>query len=90
MPLKEFIAFNPEHNRKVGTLVTFAQAAMGDSKFIQSEEIDKVMAKFGEVVNPTIHQYHKGTQMLNGDRFCVVDVGNTLIPSTITPKHKNL
>ena len=84
VPLKEFIAFNPAHNRKVGTLVTFAQAAMGDNKYIQSEEIDKVMAKFGEVVKPTIHQYHKGTQMLNGNRFCVVDVGNTTIPSAIT------
>ena len=50
----------------------------------RSEDFDKEITKYGEVVKPTVHQYHKGTQMLNGNRFCVVDVGKTPVPSTIT------
>ena len=84
VPVTEFIPFNQANNRKIGTLVTFAQAAMGENQHLRSEDFDKEMAKYGEVVKPTVHQYHKGTQMLNGNRFCVVDVGKTPVPSTIT------
>ena len=72
MRLTEFTPFNQANNRKIGTLVTFVQAAMGDNQHLRSEDFDK-MSKYGEVVKPTsIHQYHKGTQMLNGNRFCAV------------------
>ena len=84
VPVTEFIPFNPANNRKTGTLVTFVQAAMGENQHLRSEDFDKEMAKYREVVKPTVHQYHKGTQMLNGNRFCVVDVGKTPVPSNIT------
>ena len=83
MPLTEFIPFTQANNRKIGMLVTFVQAAMGDNQHLRSEDFVKEMSKYAEVVKPTVHQYHKGTQMLNGNRFCVVDVGKTPIPSTV-------
>ena len=84
MPVTEFIPFNPGNNRKTVTLVTFVQEAMGENQHLRSEDFDKEMARYGEVMKPTVHQYHKGTQMLNGNRFCFVDVGKTPVPSTIT------
>ena len=84
VPVMEFIPFDPANNRKTGTLVTFVQAAMGENQHLRSEDFDKEMVKYGEVVKPSVHQYHKGTQMLNGNRFCVVDVGKTPVPSNIT------
>ena len=84
VPVTEFIPFTQANNRKIGTLVTFVQAAMGENQHLRTEDFDKEMAKYEEVVRPTVHQYHKGTQMLNGNRLCVVDVGKTPVPSTIT------
>ena len=75
--LTEFIPFTQANNRKIGTLVTFVQEAMRDNQHPRSEDFDKEMSKYGEVVKPTVHRYYEGTQMRNGNRFCVVDVGET-------------
>ena len=56
VPVTEFIPFTQANNRKIGTLVTFVQASMGENQHLRSEDFDKEMAKCGEVVKPTVHQ----------------------------------
>ena len=69
--------------RKTGTLVTFVDASSGPLATVQNDTFDKAMAVFGTVVKPTQHQNHRGTNTLNGNRYCVVDTKEKVIPGSI-------
>ena len=74
-------------NRRSGTLVTFVEAGIGANKVIRNEDFDEAMAQYGEVVKPTIMQYHKNSTILNGNRYCVVDTGDKVVPGTVVVCH---
>ena len=69
--------------QKTGTLVTFVNASSGPFATVQNDIFDKAMAVFGTVVKPTQHQNHRGTNTLNGNRYCVVDTKEKVIPGSI-------
>ena len=74
-------------NRRSGTLVTFVEAGIGTNKVIRNEDFDEAMAQYGEVVKPTMMQYHKNSTILNGNRYCVVDTGDKVVPGTVVVCH---
>ena len=74
-------------NCKTGTLVTFVEAAIGTNKIIRNEAFDETMAQYGEVVKPTMLQFHKNSTILNGNRYCVVDTGDKVVPGTVVVCH---
>ena len=69
--------------QKTGTLVTFVDASSGPLATVQNETFDKATAVFGAVVKPTQPQNHRGTNTLNGNRDCVVDIKHKVIPVSI-------
>ena len=69
--------------QKTGTLVTLVGASSGPLATVQNDTFDKAMAVFGTVVKPTQHQNHRGTNTLNGNRYCVVDTKEKVIPGSI-------
>ena len=69
--------------QKTGTLVTFVNASSGPLATVQNDTFDKAMAVFGTVFKPMQHQNHRGTNTLNGNRYCVVDTKEKVIPGSI-------
>ena len=69
--------------RRDGILVTFRNANLGSNATIPNEHFDKVMSNLGEVVKPTMFQRTRNTTTFNGNRYCVVDVGEKVVPATI-------
>ena len=70
-------------NRRSGTLVTFVQATVGDLADATNEAFDEAIGAFGTVVKPTQSQNFRGSNVMNGNRYCVVDAGEKTIPGTI-------
>ena len=70
----------PASDRKEGTLLTFRRAGQGALANIPAQLFDKAIedAKL-QLIVPTKMQRIKGTQIYNGNRFCVVE----------TPEDKN-
>ena len=60
-------------NRRKGTLVTFVEAGVGSHTTLRNEDFDEAMAQCGEVIQPTMLQFHRNSTNLNGNRYCVVD-----------------
>ena len=91
VPLAEYSPRSPMgaggDNRRKGTLVTFVEAGIGPNKSIGNEDFDEAMAQYGEVVKPTMLQFHKNSRMLNGNRYCVVDTGDKVVPGTVVVCH---
>ena len=71
-------------NSRKGTLVTFSQAAVGQTSYISNDTLDAEIAKHGELIKQTALQNHKGTKTLNGNKYCVIDPGDKEIPGTIS------
>ena len=69
--------------QKKGTLVTFVEAAIGTHRKLRNQDFDKALAPWGELVKPTSLQNQRGTTSPNGNRFCVIDPGDKVIPGTI-------
>ena len=74
--------------RREGTLITFLNAAVGPLNAIPQENFDRAISKFGVVVKNTTLQKYKGTPMLNGNRYCVLDTtGKGAVPGTIVVRN---
>ena len=69
--------------RRDGLLVTFRNANLGTHQSIPNEYFDKVMGNIGEVVKPTMFLRTRNTSTFNGNRFCVIDAGDKVVPATI-------
>ena len=75
-------------DRKTGVLVTIQRAALGANRTLNNSDFDEVMKEHGQIVKMTALQNHRGTQCLNGNRYCVIDpTGKGTLPSTISVKH---
>ena len=69
-------------DRSDGLLVTFRNANLGSRQSIPNEYFDKVMGNIGEVVKP-MFQRTRNTSTFNGNRLCVIDAGDKVVPATI-------
>ena len=67
-------------SRREGTLVTFLSCTQGGTASIPNDHFDRVMAEHGEVVKPTECQRHRGTSVLNGNRYLVLQPKGTIPP----------
>ena len=45
----------------------------GPLKKIGNKIFDEVIGTHGKVIKPTLYQFHKGTRILNGNRYCVIE-----------------
>ena len=61
-----------------GTLVTLYNSTLGPLSEVTNKEFDTLLAYYGEVTRPTQLQTHKGTTVLNGNRYCVLKHTNAL------------
>ena len=59
--------------RKEGLLITFLNASAGTAYQIPSTTFDSAMKPYGEVLKATAQQNYKGSTLLNGNRYCVLD-----------------
>ena len=75
--------------RRDGILVTFRNANLGSNVTIPNEYFDKVMGNLGEVVKPTMFQRTRNTTAFNGNMYCVVDVGEKVVPATMVMNPAN-
>ena len=66
-----------------GLLVTFLKANAGAMASAANEEFDKAISAYGEILKPTSCQNHRGTTVMNGNRYCVLAPGEKTVPSTI-------
>ena len=91
VPLAEYSPRSPMgaggDNRRKGTLVTFVEAGIRTNKTIRNEDFDEAMVQYGEVVKPTMLQFHENSSMLNGNRYCVVDTGDKVVLGTVVVCH---
>ena len=69
-------------NRR-GLLVTFLKANPGAMASAANEEFDKVLSAYGEIFKPASCQNHRGTAVMNGNRYCVIAPGENTVPGTI-------
>ena len=67
-------------DRRPGTLVTFVQATLAG---VKNQAFDAAMGAAGEVVKPTQPQNIRGQKVMNGNRYCVIDLGDKTILDTI-------
>ena len=62
--------------KKTGTLLTLQNCTTGPLKFISNEVFDQVVeAKGAKLIKPAVYQFYKGTEILNGNRYCVIEEG---------------
>ena len=72
-------------DRRQGTLITIVNSATGAHRTLPNSLFDEVIQEHGEVVKPTELQKLRGTSLLNGNRYCVVDpTGKGTIPDSIS------
>ena len=81
----------PKHNRsnnierRQGTLVTIVRGAIGTHRAIPNSLFDKTLEEHGEIIKPTELQKLRGTSVLNGNRYCVIDPTNKgTIPDSLS------
>ena len=90
VPLVEYSPRSPMgaggSNRRTGTSVTFVEAGIGANKIIRNKDFDEAMAQYGEVVKPTMLQYHKNSTILMATGI-VVDTGDKVVPGTVVVCH---
>ena len=55
-----------------GTLVTMYNSTGGPLATVMNKEFDNLLTQYGEVTRATQLQTHKGTDVLNGNRYCVL------------------
>ena len=55
-----------------GTLVTMYNSSVGPLSTVMNKDFDTLLAVYGEVTRATQLQTHKGTDVLNGNRYCVL------------------
>ena len=77
-----YVANSPSARWK-GTLIT-SNAASGPNSTIPNDTFDKEISKFGELIKQTALQNHRGSNILNRNRYCVIDLGDKVIPWTIS------
>ena len=70
--------YNRSNNieRRQGTLVTIVRGAIGTHRAIPNSVFDKTLEEHGEIIKPTELQKLRGTSVLNGNRYCVIDTTN--------------
>ena len=83
LPVARVSAPSGAGNRQQGVLVTFVNAAIEPHASIPNADFDKAVSEFGEVIKPTMYQNTRNTSVLNGNRYCVVKVGERPIPGTV-------
>ena len=79
VPLSPFRAGGPRE-RQPGTLVTIVDAFTGPARALSGKEFDSVMQNYGRLIMETKPQVNKETNILNGNRMCVVDTANAKNP----------
>ena len=74
--------------RQEGTLVTLLNARLGAARVLQNRSFDEALSDYGTIVKPTEWQNHKGTRMLNGNRYLVMNAheGGSL-PDSVKVSH---
>ena len=80
----------PEERTKKGLLLTFRRAGEGLMAEIAPEVFDKAISDLKlELITPTRMQRVKDTRVLNGNRYCVVDIPQNvnIIPESIPIVH---
>ena len=79
--------YNRSNNieRRQGTLVTIVRVAIGTHRAIPNSVFDKTLEEHGEIIKPTELQKLRGTSVLNGNRYCVIDSTNKgTIPDSLS------
>ena len=79
--------YNRSNNieRRQGTLVTIVRGAIGTHRAIPNSVFDKTLEEHGEIIKPTELQKLRGTSVLNGNSYCVIDTTNKgTIPDSLS------
>ena len=75
VPERTFLANSnsrPGQGRADGVLITLYGGWQGPLKPISNQVFDEALSNYGEVTRPTDLQKHLGTDVFNGNRFCVL------------------
>lgn len=58
--------------KRDGTLITIVDGEMGDARSISFKEFDHEIGKYGEILVSTKPQRHYNSDILNGNKYCVI------------------
>ena len=75
--------------RQEGLLVTIVDADMVDSHSIPGRDFDAVFKEYGQILKATQQQKYRESDVMNGNRFVVLDRNEKELPDRITVAEKS-